>query len=270
MSYEQNDISVSDGLPIEAFKFTGTFGTLRYTNNAEPVTVNGEVYTPLNITRSSIEVTSVADSIVTVDIDIPPISDIAVLYSFDKSPRDLVCEIRRVYRGDDFATEWRLVWTGRGMDASTVGDYSTIATGSNIQFALNGGMSTVTYQRTCNHALYDARCKVSKPAFTTSAVITKIQLNTITVDNTGVADNLLNAGEMILLRTGETQSIINNLGTIVKVGFPFFDLVTGDSVDLVQGCDHAMLGDCKVRYDNVENFGGFLYIPTTNPFENQV
>ncbi|MGZ7144865.1 phage BR0599 family protein, partial [Streptococcus pyogenes] len=70
------------------------------------------------------------------------------------------------------------------------------------------------------------------------------------------------------LRTGEEQGILTNESNVLRIGYPFFDLLVGDSLELVQGCDHLRLGHCKNRFNNVAHYGGFDFIPDKNPFEN--
>jgi len=266
MTYAVKDNSVDDGQPIECYKFIGPVGDLLYTTNNERIQVNGEWYDPFPISRSTIETSSLLDSISTVDITFPAKSDLASLYCFLISPEQLQVEIRRVHRGDDFATQSRMVWPGFGMDSSVSNDMATIKTGSLIQAKLNGNLGTILYQRSCNHKLYDERCKVNKADFTLSATVTKVQRQQITVNNDGAANDELKAGQMVVDRTGEVRGIFSNVDNVVKVSYAFIDLVEGDTVKLIFGCNHARLGHCKTRFDNVVNYGGEDFIATVNPF----
>lgn len=266
MSYAVKDKSVHDGSPFECYKFTGPFGTYLYTTNSEEVTLDGDTYKPTNISRNDIETGSILDSIKTVDITLPVTSDLAVLYCFLRSPKELSLVIKRAHRGDDYATDFKVEWRGQGLDSEVRDNWATIKTGSLIQSSLNGSVASISYQRICNHILYDARCKVVKADFTLTATVTKVQSQTITVDNDQAGDNGLKAGEMVVVRTGESRPIYDNISDVIRVGYSFVDIKVGDTVQLIHGCDHLRLGDCKNKFDNVVNYGGFDHIPTVNPF----
>lgn len=268
MTYAANDRSIESGAPVEFYKFTGPFGIFRYTSDNEPGVCNGETYLPLigGISKTAVETSTVVDSVVTCDITIPASSELAKLYCYVTTPDDLMVEVRRVHRGDDWNTEWKMEWFGFGMDTSTSGDQSVIRTGSVIQAMLTGNIASLYYQRSCNHALFDSRCKVNKAGWTLTTTIVKIQSSLITVDNDQTADGSLSGGEIINTRTGESRSIYENNDNEIKISYPFTEAEIGDTIELVFGCDHRRLGDCMNRFNNVNNYGGFDFIPTVNPF----
>lgn len=266
MTYAQQDKSIEDSAPIEAYKFYGLFGAYRYTNADESIVVAGEIYTPNAITRTAIEVTSATDSNITMDFIIPANDPLATLFCLNVSPDELIVEVRSVQRGTDYNTDYRVEWIGYSLDTSISDDYATIKTGSLLQTKLKGNLATVYYQRSCNHDLYDTRCKVDPAAFTFVATITKIEAQLITVDSDGTADGELLGGTIVNTRTGEERGIYTNFGNIVTISYPFIDVEVGDEVNLIMGCDHNRLGHCKLRFNNVVNYGGHDFIPTTNPF----
>ena len=54
---------------------------------------------------------------------------------------------------------------------------------------------------------------------------------------------------------------------MVTIQQPFRDdFSAGDTVDLTQGCDHIIIGDCLNQFNNTDNFGGEPYPPGLNPF----
>lgn len=267
MSYEEKDKSVHDGEPIECYEFIADHKTWRYTSSQYPVTVAGELYTPLAMTRTAIDVGSVIDDLTTMDFNIPADHEIAKTFCYTVSPKNLLIKVRSVQEGDDYSTDFKIEWTGEISGARASGHWATIKTNSKIQTKLNGNLSSVYYQKTCNHVLFDERCKVIRDDFTESAVVTKVQGQIITVDNMVFPDDGLIAGKMLNTRTGEIQGIISNDANILRVGYRFFDIVVGDTVELTQGCDHQRLGHCKNRFANTANYGGFDHVPEKNPFE---
>lgn len=270
MSYAVKDKSVSSGAPIECYEFIAQHKTWRYTSYHSQVTVAGEVYDPLPITRTAIEITSIIDSPATMDFNLPSDHEICRQFCYIISPKQMVVIVRRVHEGDDFSTDFKVEWTGRYAGGASSGKWGTLKTASILATELNGFLSSVYYQKTCNHVLYDERCKAVRADFTETAIITKIQNQIITVDDMVYTDDDLIGGVMTNTRTSEVQGIISNDVNIMRIGYPFFDLLVGDTVELTLGCDHQRLGHCKTRFNNVDNYGGFDFVPEINPFEKLV
>lgn len=266
MTYAQKDKSVDSGAPIEAYEFEGEFGVLRYTSSNKEETIAGEVFTPLNISRTSIETGAVTDTVMTMDFKVPSNSELALKLCYKLSPPGLIVTVYRVHRGDNFETDYRVEWIGEGLDTEVRGEWATIKTGSILQSRMAGNVANIYYQRMCNHILGDARCKVDLDLFTFTTTITKIQAQLITVASDSTLDGELKAGVIINTRTGERRGIFNNIDNAVSISYPFTDAVVGDEVKLQLGCDHARLGHCKQRFNNVVNYGGHDFIPTVNPF----
>lgn len=268
MSYAGKDKSVDKGAPVEFFKFYGNFGTFRYTSDDAPAMCNGELYLPIKggVSCGAVETSSVADSVITVDITVPSNSGVALLYCFNKTPDNMTVEVRRAHRGDDWSVEFEVEWHGFALDTTVTGDYATIKTGSVIQAKLQGNVAAIYYQRSCNHVLFDERCKVNKADWTLEAVVTKIQGKLITVEEVPAGNGALKAGEIIIPRSSEKRGIYGNDENIITISYPFIDIEIGDAVELVYGCDHRRLGHCFSRFNNVANYGGFDFIPVTNPF----
>lgn len=270
MSYAVKDKSIASGAPIECYEFIAPHKTWRYTSYHTQVTVAGQVYTPLPITRTAIEITSIIDAPATMDFNLPSDHEICQQYCYMISPKQLVVIVRRVHEGDDYATDYKIEWTGRYAGSTAMDKWGTIKTASILATELNGFLSTVFYQKSCNHVLYDERCKVLRDDFTEEAIVTRIQNQIITVDDMVYADDDLVGGIMTNTRTGEQQGIISNDANVLRIGYPFFDLILGDTVELTLGCDHDRLGHCKDRFNNVDNYGGFDFVPEINPFEKLV
>jgi hypothetical protein len=76
-------------------------------------------------------------------------------------------------------------------------------------------------------------------------------------------DGFYNGGMLI---QGTTYKYISaHVGSLITLGRLFNPLVIGSSAQLVAGCDRTM-DDCLDKFDNLDNFGGFPFIPTINPF----
>lgn len=258
MSYESRDTSRDSGEPVEAFTFITTFGTFRYSTHPVEITIDDEVFQPMpGITRSAIEVSSNLASSVTVDISVLFNSDVAVACGYLSTPTEMTVEIWATHVGEN---DHEVIWVGTATGYVTSGLMLNIMTGNALQNSIAGPMASIIYQTMCNHVLYDARCKVDRPTFTTAAVVTAIGDAVIQVGDDGVANGELIAGEIINDRTGERRLIISNITNTLTISYDFDDILVGDTVSLSQGCLHNT-DDCVNRFNNIANYGGFPFIP---------
>lgn len=269
MSFDTYEQSVHDAEPIEVYKFIGSFQTYRYTSWDEEVTVNGETYTPIPMKRGTVKVGTQNDSSLVLEIELPFDTDIVFDYAYAQSPQRLDVEVRRVHLGSDLSSDWRMLWTGAVQTFTVQGRWAKLSVPSIFDNVLRGEVPTVYYQSPCNHTLYDSRCGVSRAANTTLATVISVGGTDVEVDDDGVADGLLAAGELICPRTGERRLILSNSVNALSINFPFVDLVEGDEVQLTKGCDLART-TCVNVFANGDRFGGCPFMPGDNPFEGTV
>lgn len=269
MSYDTLEQSVHDAAPVEVYKFIGSFTTYRYTSYYEAVVVNGETYTPVPLKRNAIKVGTQDDSSLVLEIQIPFDVDLVMDYAYAQTPPSLLVEVRRVHVGSDFATDWKMLWSGY-ITAFTVTDREAKLTVPSVfDRVLRGDVPSAYYQTPCNHTLYDGRCGVSRAANTTIANVVGVTSTAIEVDNDGVADNLLGAGEIINQRTGERRLVMSNIANVITINYPFVDCQVGDEVQLAKGCDLAFF-TCVTSFSNGDRFGGHPYMPGDNPYEGSI
>jgi hypothetical protein len=263
MTYAAQDNSVHDGEPVEFFKFVSPNKTYRYNDGDAPLYLAGELYEPLAITRGAIEVGVSLAGASTVDIEIPFDSELAVEQGYLLTPDYLEVTIYRGHRGSDLTSDYSTIWQARARGFSIKGLLLTIQTIPALVMSFEVPMLNVYYQVLCNHRLYDERCKVNKSLHTTTATVTVVGGAAVTVDDDGVGDSELKAGEIRNVRTGERRMIVDNLVNVIDLSFGFTDIEVGDTVTLSKGCLHnyaACLG-----FNNTDNYGGFRFIPRNNP-----
>jgi uncharacterized phage protein (TIGR02218 family) len=144
---------------------------------------------------------------------------------------------------------------------------ATVRIPSVLSLALQGDLPSVYYQTPCNHVLGDARCKVNLSLFDHETVATYSEDVIVAVKDQGIfAEGFFNAGEIINILTGERRMVIAQTADIFTVNFPFARLWPGAAIRMVAGCNHAYEGDCRTKFDNNPNYGGFPLIPIDNPF----
>jgi len=79
-------------------------------------------------------------------------------------------------------------------------------------------------------------------------------------------DGYLDGG--YILRNGlEFRMIATNVGTDITLLLPFEDFDVTDNFQIYPGCDRSS-AECNTKFSNLDNYGGFEYIPIINPFES--
>lgn len=267
MTYIDTEQSQESGQPVEVYKFIGSFKNYLYTSADRQLTVNGEIYTPIAVSRNAINAGTQEEDREFLELEMPFDTDVVLDYAYAPGPPDLSLEVRRVHRTSDLASQWVLFWIGKVTSFNVKNRIAQVRVPSIFQRALITDFPTIYWQNPCNHVLYDDRCGVVRASFTTTTSVVSFNNTIIEVVADGVADGALIGGELIITRTGERRTIVANQTDLVTVNFPFFDLQVNDAVDLSQGCDHIFTGDCSdTKFNNQVNFGGMPFIPGDNPF----
>ena len=269
MSYDSFETSQATGAPIEVFKFVTSSVTYRYTNHTEQITVNGELYFPIALVREDIKTGTQLEDNHEINLKVPFDLPLVQANAYTKSSPNIDTTVRRVHLGSNLATDSIVIWVGRVSSFSVTGDIAKIRIASSFSTALRGNIPAVHYQNNCNHVLYDSRCKVLQGDFQTITAITVISGNTITVTSDGALDGELVAGIVTLQRTNESRMVISNVSDVITLASSFPDAILGDSVILIQGCDHSF-ATCGTKFSNTLEYGGHPYVPGLNPFEGEV
>jgi len=268
MTYTQSETSQHRGKPRELYKFVGTYGNYYYTSQQEDVVYDdgegAKTYKAAALKRGNVKIGTHEDDGLDMTIDLPVSVPVVQDYAFKVAPPKLRLTVYRYHTLDDVKVHWAGPVTNIRVSKGT----ATIKSPSILSYALSGSCPSVYYQTPCNRILYDEGCKVSRPANTLTTTITGINNLTLTLASSGgFPNNHFRAGEVVL-PSGERRMIVAHSGTSVTINYPFSQVTRGQSCDVVAGCDHAYEGDCKNKFDNQVQFGGFMFIPNVNPFSN--
>lgn len=131
------------------------------------------------------------------------------------------------------------------------------------------------WSRVCNHVLFDGKtCKVDKATFTHLATIDEMQASqkilTLNITPPGGVEDYFRAGTLTHIISGQRAGIEWSDGAgpggkvRIRVQFWNLDMAPGDGVEIVAGCRH-ILEDCRDKFSNEANYGGYPYIPNKNP-----
>lgn len=273
MSYTSTEQSVSGSQLIELYLFVGSDATYPITSADREITYNDVTYIPDAVKRSSLKVGNYNDDSVQMTVDLPITNQLVKDYAFQISPPDVNLTMYRghINPNGSLANDWVTYWNGSVYTFSIKNNVCTMTIPSVFGTALTGTIPTVYYQNPCNHVLFDARCGVNRTAFSLAPNVVSVSGTTVIVDNIGSsADGTFVGGELAYLAHNSRRTITSQVGTTFTVNYEFADLPVGTNVSVTTGCNHAYAGDCLLKYNNTKNFGGFPYVPLTNPFSDGI
>jgi uncharacterized phage protein (TIGR02218 family) len=282
MSYDSQESSTESGAPIELYHISGS-DDFYYTSGPLPIVYRNKTYEPVPIKRTAPTINS-KESSATLSLKLPFNNEFAARYLGGVPPEPDEVTIYRLHRSD-VTEEVIKFWYG-SVSAVKFSDTTATVTLLGIMSKLGVQIPVATYSWMCNHALYDARCGVNKSANTFTFRVNTIsddgvtltlsdfgQANTKLADtgffNGGIFSGPGSVGQRTVLSLEEPPSPYvpgspDYLYTVVLL-VPTSSLNIGDQVTVTAGCNHS-IQVCHNRFTNANNYGGFPYIPTLNPF----
>lgn len=159
--------------------------------------------------------------------------------------------------------EFRLLWAGRVVSVVFGADGISEVACESIYTSLQRVGLRAHYQRICRHNLYGLGCGANRALYTTGDSVRTVSGAVVTSAESARTDGAYICG---MLRFGTAYRLITDHsgGRFVLSG-PVKDLKAGSAVSVTYGCQHTMT-DCKNRFNNTINFGGFPYLPDRNLF----
>jgi uncharacterized phage protein (TIGR02218 family) len=277
VSYAASEYSVQSGDPIYRFLFIQGVTEYRYTSAAHFSGDSGGTWEPVSLDMSEITQSNelAKDS---VKIQMPRDNQFAQLFLGGVPEQITSITIFRGHAGD-LSEEFEVSWKGRVAGASATGDVVTLEC-ENIFTSMRRPGLRGRYQKNCRHALYRRGCNINDYDFAVAGVVTAASGFLVTIDDlvdstNDIADGHFTGG-MIETTDGFLRYITLHSGTTLTLVRPFQaleDEVNSSpgyaNVILYPGCDHTRT-TCKAKFNNLDNFGGFPWIPGKNPFSNEI
>jgi uncharacterized phage protein (TIGR02218 family) len=256
-------LDAAGGAPVELYKFTVGTSVYAYTSGDEPVTYGGVTYQPTVLKRDAVSSTSETSKL-QLQIGLAVGTPLANLFVNGAAPGVVMVTIYRYQRANPSDTV--ILYSGQVSGCSRQGGEATILA-TPAQRVIEQQIPALIYQLTCNHALYDAGCGINPAGFSTTGVILTISADgyTLTVSTAGAQpDGYYNGG---LLTDGNQKAFIElHTGTQLVLLNPLNAPTIGDAVTMAAGCDHTR-ATCIAKFDNIQKFLGFPFIPQRNPFQ---
>ena len=270
MSFETIEVSEFFA-PIELYDFVRGLSSLHFTSSDKDLDFGGKTYTSLPIKRSRIESTQ--------DIGKTPLKiktslrNPFVTQYIAASPTQVVdLTVRRIHASD---ADPSVTFVGRVLNVEFSENEATILCQS-VQSSLRRPGLRRLYQTTCPHVLYGDHCAVSRIEFDTVAVLSGVSGLDLTsasfiisidptYDPTWFEGGYVEVSQAGVVSTRFITGHDNGTGTLT-LNLPLPNLSVGDTVTAFPGCDHGNT-TCRAKFDNLDNYGGFPFIPEKNPMD---
>lgn len=268
--YALIETSKFEGNPIELYFFSRNDETWRFTsadynfndNGNLPIPFSGEFLSRL-IKRSSIAqgLEAVKNS---VKLEVAPNFEIVDQFRGLPDPGVISVTMIRLHPTDT-SFEYQILWTGRVLGSKIEPDRAELNCEPVTVSLKRNGLRRL-YSKVCTHVLYGNECGVSRqPQY---FIVNDIDGLKLTLDaNTGVINNF--AGGYIEDQLGFNKTMVESSGGFEMILSRVMKVAIGDEITAYTGCNHTT-SDCVNKYNNIENFGGFPWIPTKNPFDTGI
>lgn len=257
MTYQDSEASIASGKPIELYDFAFGVQHWRYTSAPEDITYQNHDYESVLIQRSDLEQT---DNAFKNELTITVGRDNSFAEQFIVAPLDGIVTLT-IYRGhgSDYVTFWQGIMSSISFNSDEVKITAAPKTTSLLRTGLRR-----KYQKLCNWPLYGSGCSVNSESFKVTGTIATISGLTITsADFATKPDGWFIAGKIVV---GNARRLItNHVGSEITISHQMVGVIAGNSFSAYAGCDHTM-DTCRVKFSNLDNYGGQPWIPTKNPF----
>lgn len=238
-----------------------------FTDADDDIVFNGITFVKEAINRQDIEASGGTDR-QTLNVEIPFTSRLAELYHV--FPPSQVVNLT-IWQGhvEDTTQDFLVVWTGRILQVELEGNSAKVIAEPLRSTLARPGLRR-NYQYQCPHVLYGSKCKAIRAVATVNPTVVSVSGSKVVLPagwNSQPAEKYLNGSFGWVDPAGNTQmrAVIGFDGpNTLRLNGQAIGLVPGATVEITFGCNRTM-DDCLNLHNNINNFGGFPWIPTKNP-----
>lgn len=264
MSYNDLETSVQGGRPVLLLHLVQGTSEWRYTTANRVVTALGFNWTPTAVQLGAITQSGEMAKD-TLSLKFPRGHEFAS--TFLSYTPDLLTSVT-LYRGhlDDPDGQFVTYWKGRVSSFKASGESLNVECEPIFTSLRRPGLRA-RYQRTCRHALYGRGCRLNAEDWGSVSTLTAVDGANLTVPAAASLPAGYLVGGMIRTPDGVLRYLVGHNGDIVTLLRAVKQLPdqVGSAVTLYHGCDHTR-STCQGTFNNLDNYGGFSWIPTKNPF----
>ena len=268
MSYSDFETSYFSGAPAELYEFR--YGdsedeTIRLTSADVDLSREGHVYTSIAMDRDSFEDDGNPDDSQQLNIRIArnnPLAEVIRAKALDKA---ITVKIR-VTHAEDPAEQVMALWSGRVTGVAW--EFPKMVVGcERMSTSLKRTGCRARYQRQCRYVHFLAGCNLDRTAYEVTGVVSGVYQNGLELmipEIEGKPDNYFTGG--VIEVAGTMRYILSTTISYVSINRRILGLTEGMAVKVYPGCDRSAQ-TCLDKFNNIENYGGFDYIPIKGPFE---
>ena len=256
-----------EGYPIELYEFTRGLTKYYLTSSDESVVYQANTYLPIQIERQGIEVNE--------EMERQPLKiriqrDADLLDNFVQYPptQILTLTIYRYHENDTPTPEVVVIWRGRVIAADWQGSQANLECEPVYTSLKRPGLRR-RYTAQCPHVLYGLECGLDRNAFDVAGVVSVIDTANVQITApqwVGLGSGYLRGG-YVVFDNAEFRTITGYSSGAGRLTLRanIADLEIGNTVVAFPGCRHN-ISDCASKFNNLDNYGGFPFVPGKNPF----
>jgi uncharacterized phage protein (TIGR02218 family) len=250
--------------PVDIYDIWNTSYQYNLTSADEPITYDGNVYTPSYIGRGGTQHdTGLQISKCTVTIDY---LQTEVQRYLQSAPLDLTwVRVMKIFRNQPIK-EAMVYFIGTVSAVSFRGHAATLMC-DGLEKALMQPVPRIRYQRLCPHSLYDAKCGLTQSNYAGNATLSAMSANGLTLTSADFS-SMLDLSLGWLEFAGFKRMIASHTTTTIVIRHQIPGLTGTSPVVVYPGCDKTM-ETCITKFSNMngslDRYGGFPYIPFDNP-----
>lgn len=264
MSFLTREKSRSLGQPDTLFRFGYGNQITGYTDSEDQIVVDGVTYRPIPIERDAITSSGTLDK-ARLNIRLPLNTEIVELFRVFP-PSDVVGIT--IFQGHAAESDFLAMFVGRVLSCSRKNRIATLSCEPASTSMRRPGLRR-RWQYGCPHVLYGTQCKLVRDNFTFTATVAVVDKTFVTM-----APGWQGAHERTSFENGliewqgdngpEVRNILQVDVDTLLISGRIGRLAAGNSVKVSLGCKHTM-DDCLGVFNNINNYGGYPWIPLKNP-----
>lgn len=266
MNYNEYEMSVDDGSPIECFLFTYYDQVYSYTSSQTAQTLNIDdnsiIFNAEYIRRGdSLHTGSSSGNQEACTISVLRNNPVALLYQGAPPEQDSVRVT--VYRRHD-TDAYVIVLHGYVSQVEFNGTLAELTIV--VENILNTSIPRGTLSYYCQNCLYDVKCGVNEEQYARHCIVTGIEGLRISTDNLRDVSSGYYDGGFIKIGNAYRQ-VKKQFDNYVIIKYPLALQDRVDSFTIYPGCD-GLFSTCASKFHNTDNFTGVPYIQPYNVFKN--
>lgn len=271
MSFDDDQASIEDSQPrfgievqMPPHPTTPAGGKYRISTGTSDITIGGFVYKAGASKFDELPVPTSTEDNGALKVTLPVRHPLIQRYLAQCIPpkRPLVTLWCKQVRSGQERRIWRGFWTSTSMERHL----ATMLIPSRMAEILAKRLPTISVGPQCPFTLFGPDCRLNAADFVVNTTVALLDGVSVTAASVGGnPDDWFKFGH-IVHPSGEWMTIAKQVGALLSIQYPIWEMAHGDSISLYPGCSHDVTTGCLAKFNNVVNFGGFPDMVSFKPF----